>query len=160
LEPPGGDGTAEIAVGDWRVRFRSVETCDLLAATAAGNTATARRFLLDRCIVSATPPQGIEERGLPRGGLPADIEAATLAEMERLDSASNITLALTCPGCRNVWSAPFDILSFFWREIESWAVRTLREVHVLASTYGWSEENILALSAWRRDAYLQLAGHA
>jgi hypothetical protein len=160
LDAIAGDGSAEITHDQWRVRFRLVETRDLLAALDAGDSVAARRFLLRRCVVGSTPPRGAEVAGLPEDGLPTGVEATLFAEMERLDVASNITLALNCPECRHAWSAPFDILSFFWREIEAWAVRTLRQVHWLASAYGWSEHEVLALSAWRRDAYLQLAGHA
>ena len=35
-------------------------------------------------------------------------------------------------------------------------VRFLRDVHTLASTYGWREADILALSPWRRQYYLAL----
>ena len=160
LDAVADDSRAEITRDQWRVRFRSVETGDLLAALDAGDTVAAKRFLLRRCVVGSTPPCGAEVAGLPENGLPTNVEAALFAEMERLDAASNITLALNCPECGHAWSAPFDILSFFWREIEAWAGRTLRQVHWLASAYGWSEREILTLSAWRRDAYLQLAGHA
>mgnify|MGYP003381458898 FL=1 len=61
-----------------------------------------------------------------------------------------------CPSCDHRWSALFDIVSFFWREIDDWARRTLREVHSLGRAYGWSEADILTLSAWRRRAYLEM----
>ena len=38
----------------------------------------------------------------------------------------------------------------------AWAVRLLGEVHELASAYGWREHDVLALSPWRRQAYLQM----
>ena len=41
-------------------------------------------------------------------------------------------------------------------ELEAQAKRLLRSVHVLASAYGWSESEILALSEARRDAYVEL----
>jgi hypothetical protein len=50
----------------------------------------------------------------------------------------------------------FDIASYFWDEINAWANRILREVHILASRYGWSERDILALSPWRRQFYLDM----
>jgi hypothetical protein len=62
------------------------------------------------------------------------------------------------PGLRHSWDVLFDIVSFFWAEIGAWAQRLLREVHALASAYGWREADILALSAWRRRQYLDLAG--
>jgi hypothetical protein len=47
-------------------------------------------------------------------------------------------------------------VAFFWKEINHWANRILREVHLLASTYGWSEADILALTPTRRQWYLAL----
>jgi hypothetical protein len=54
--------------------------------------------------------------------------------------------------------APFDIVSHLWTELDAWARRMLREVHALAATYGWSEAEILRMSATRRRAYLDLIG--
>jgi hypothetical protein len=48
------------------------------------------------------------------------------------------------------------VVSFFWMEVESWAYRILRQVHALASAYGWSEGDILAMSPWRRQFYLEM----
>ena len=36
------------------------------------------------------------------------------------------------------------------------ALRTLREIDVLATAYGWTETEILRLSPWRRQAYLEI----
>jgi hypothetical protein len=47
-------------------------------------------------------------------------------------------------------------VSYLWAEVHSWALRTLHEVNVLASAYGWRESDILALSQWRRQAYLEM----
>ena len=43
-------------------------------------------------------------------------------------------------------------------EIDAWARTILYQVHLLASVYGWSESEILALSPWRRHLYLQMIG--
>jgi hypothetical protein len=34
----------------------------------------------------------------------------------------------------------------------------MREVHTLAAMYGWRETDILAMSAWRRQRYLEMIG--
>jgi hypothetical protein len=51
----------------------------------------------------------------------------------------------------------FDIGRYLWEELRAQAVRLLHEVHTLARFYGWREADILALSAARRHAYLELA---
>jgi hypothetical protein len=49
-----------------------------------------------------------------------------------------------------------DIITFFWMEIKTRARRLLTEVHLLARTYGWSENDILTMSPRRRTMYLQM----
>ena len=43
--------------------------------------------------------------------------------------------------------------------LDAWARATLLDVHLLATAYGWSEPEVLALSALRRRYYLELSGH-
>jgi hypothetical protein len=80
-----------------------------------------------------------------------------IQEMERADPQSNLQFSLTCPACGHCWEAAFDIVSFLWSEIHSWAQRTLRMVHLLARSYGWQEADILAMSPTRRQIYLEMA---
>lgn len=80
------------------------------------------------------------------------------AAIAAADPLADLELDGVCPACRECWVAPFAIESFLWSELETWALSTLRDVHVLASAYGWSEPRILALSPARRAAYLELAG--
>jgi hypothetical protein len=74
------------------------------------------------------------------------------------DPLADVQLAVSCPSCGTRQQVSFDILSFFWTEIEAWAWRILREVHTLASAYGWHEHDILALSPRRRQSYLEMVG--
>jgi hypothetical protein len=126
----------------------------VLAAAAADDTAAARRVLLERCLLSARA--GAEERSL--GQLPPEFVAAMVDEMERADPQADVRLNLRCPRCGRGWQPQFDITSFFWEELNAWAYRVLREVHTLASAYGWREADVLALSPWRRQVYLELVG--
>ena len=75
--------------------------------------------------------------------------------MGEADPQADIRLALTCSECSLEWEATFDIVTFLWTEVDGWARRTLFEVHLLASAYGWRESDILALSAPRRRFYLE-----
>jgi hypothetical protein len=72
------------------------------------------------------------------------------------DPRAEMRLAMHCHACQHSWSTIFDIVSFFWTEIEASAKRLLREVHTLAKAYGWREADILALSSARRQCYLEL----
>lgn len=73
-----------------------------------------------------------------------------------LDPLMDIRLELDCSECGHRWSAPFDAASYLWGEIERWGRGMLQTIHFLASTYGWSEGEILAMSAWRRHRYLEM----
>ena len=88
--------------------------------------------------------------------LPDSAEELVLQVLDELDPQADVRLNLICPSCGHGWHALFDIATYFWREIDDWAQRTLRDVHTLAMAYGWREADILGLSAWRRQAYLQM----
>jgi hypothetical protein len=86
-------------------------------------------------------------------------ENARQAVAEALGTADplvNIELEFQCSRCGEASEKLFDILDCFWREIEDGARRTAAEVHLLASAYGWTESDILALSPARRSLYLSL----
>jgi hypothetical protein len=88
--------------------------------------------------------------------LPAVVIDQVAEQMRSMDPQADIELALKCPGCEHAWTATFEILDYFWREIESWKQRILQEVHRLARAYGWGERDILQMSAWRRRSYLEM----
>ncbi|TSC32929.1 phage baseplate protein [Corallococcus sp. Z5C101001] len=135
------------------VRFRLPDSRDL-AALAAGPEAGGRRQVLARCVVEARR-EGVD---VETGELPAAVVRAIEEAMEAADPQARVELSTQCPACAHAWAAAFDIAEYFWREVETWAQRTLREVHTLASLYGWSEEHILVMSPWKRQRYLELAG--
>jgi hypothetical protein len=133
------------------VRFRLPNSRDLETISAAADIAAARRLLVERCLLH----EG--EKALAAQLPPAILEA--IAErMADADPQAEVRLALTCPACSHCWEALFDIVSFLWSEISAWAQRLLREVHTLASAYGWREADILAMNARRRRVYLEMVG--
>jgi hypothetical protein len=143
-----------LSPGELEVRFRLPNSNDLAALTTAGADANAaRQLLLERCLLS------IEKKGehVPLEGLSEPVISAVVAEMARLDPQASVQLDLVCPACGHWWQAAFDIVSFFWSELNAWAQRLLRDVHTLAAVYGWREADILAMSATRRGIYLELA---
>jgi hypothetical protein len=70
--------------------------------------------------------------------LPAEVVDAIAAKMAATDPQADIEVALKCPACSHRWRTPFDVASFFWNELNVWAIRLLREVHALACAYGWT----------------------
>jgi hypothetical protein len=147
--PPSG----QVIVDGYLATVRAPDSNDILAvidAEAERVSGDPARSLLDRCVIELTPPG---ERAAP---VPEHIAEALATEIARLDPFALIELDLTCEDCGHSWRSPFDVVSFVWIEIGAWARRLLREVHTLASAYGWREADILAMSPWRRAAYLEL----
>ena len=143
--------TFSVSVAAHEVTFRLPNSLDL-EAMGSDDPDVIRRKLLERCLL-AIYREG-EQR--PFDYLPEEVAAAVVERMEQADPQGNVQLALSCPSCKHEWEAAFDIVSFFWAEINAWAYRILREVHTLASAYGWREVDILAMSPWRREAYLSV----
>jgi hypothetical protein len=146
------ESTLLLQVAGYEVSFRLPTSLDLIAVAASAATATLHQQLLERCLL-AVWQHGTEQASVP---LPLEVEQAVVARMAQADPQADIQLALSCPGCGQHWQALFDIVSFFWSEINAWAGRLLRDIHTLASAYGWREADILALSPWRRQAYLEM----
>lgn len=141
-----------LEVAGYEARFRLPNSLDALVSTSHGDVAAARRALLERCLLEV---RRAGEAIVPRD-LPPEIVDAVSARMAEDDPQADVRLALECPACDLPWQATFDIVSFFWNEIEAWAYRLLRDVHTLATAYGWREADIVALSPWRRQMYLEM----
>jgi hypothetical protein len=147
--------TAEVlalGVADHAVRFRLPSSLDLLAVAASQDLETARRTLFERCLVAALR----RDEPVAAAELPTEVVQAVMAGMAAADPQADVQLALSCPACGRQWLMAFDIVAFFWSEVQTWAQRILREVHVLATAYGWREADILALSPQRRQIYLDM----
>jgi hypothetical protein len=141
------------AADGYEVRFRLPDSTDLLALESDGPT-QAERQLLARCVLDAWTQEGdVEVSALPEAVL-----SAVSQSMSEADPQAEVLLEVSCPACSRVSPAPFDIVSHLWAELDAWARRLLREVHALAAAYGWSEAEILRMSAARRRAYLDLIG--
>ena len=148
VEPPARDAAPLAPRSNGRVlRFRPPTCGDLAAIAGEGGLESTRDALLERCIVDRVSVEA----------LPDETVAELVAGIVRADPQADVELALRCPSCAREWRSPFDIVSFLWREVEARALALVRDVHALASAYGWSEAEILALSAARRAAYLELA---
>lgn len=145
--------TYHAAASGYDVQFRLPDSTDLLALE--GETpANAERRLLERCVLGARTHDGdVEVASLPNA-----VRAVVSQGMSEADPQAEVLLDVSCPACASVSPAPFDIVSHLWAELDAWARRMLREVDALARVYGWSEDEILRLSAARRRAYLDLVG--
>ncbi|MFL6674909.1 MAG: hypothetical protein ACJ8LG_16640 [Massilia sp.] len=153
--PPLPDsGELRLAALAHELAFRLPSAEDLVAIEHCADADGARALLLGRCLRAASA------NGAPvaAADLPDEVVAALEAAMAAADPMAEIDIGLECPACGHGWSLAFDIARFLWTEIDSWAQRLLVDVHRLARAYGWREADILAMSAGRRQLYLQMSG--
>jgi hypothetical protein len=149
VDDPPDDGVVDLAAG--RRRVRPLTSRDLAAAARCGTPDDARRLLAARCLEPTTNDDAIALVDLSADDL--DVVAGAL---ERVDPGAVCTLDIACPDCGEHWESELDVAQFVWTEIETAAVRLLRDVHAIARAYGWSERDILAMTPARRRAYLEL----
>jgi hypothetical protein len=135
-------GSFELTVSGRELLVRLPTGADLADAASAGDLEEATMLLLERVVDEA---------------LPAEVIAELVERLAELDPLADARFALTCPACGHEWTLAFQIGAWLWSELEAWAWRTLLDVHTLASAYGWTEAEILALGP-RRELYLELVG--
>jgi hypothetical protein len=125
-------------------RFQLPTSRDLAALARETDAARATQSLMQR---------------LHADGRDAWSEAEIEVVGERLaeaDPLAEIRIGLACPDCGESFEESLDLPSFVWSEMAAFARRMLKDVHALASAYGWSEAEILGLSPARRELYLEM----
>jgi hypothetical protein len=138
----------EAPVGPGRLTVRAPTARDLLAAAGAADAAGE---IVARCV------RGADGRPARLAHLTPDDRSAVDAELERLTGAGLPQLRTACPDCGAAVVAAVDAGALLAAAVTAAAARLLRDVAELAGAYGWSESEVLALSALRRAAYLELA---
>src|SRR5690242_18967507 len=119
---------SEVEVGTNLV-VRVPTTEDLLAVQAPGTRGEAR--LLERCIVRDV----------------GEIERRTAFEtLARDRPILEVLIDLACASCEHVWSERFATGEYLWLEVRAQARRLLLDIHTLASSYGWREDDVLTMS--------------
>jgi hypothetical protein len=134
------------------VRCRLPTTADLAKISRERDPIAGRQALVERCVLT------VRQNGVAStiDALRPEVIEALAQRMAQAEPIADVELALSCPSCGHTWEEVLDIASFMWTELDAWTRRTLQDVHTLASTYGWSEADILALGP-RRQVYLDLA---
>ena len=154
LRPSAAAGLLERAeVGGYLVWARPPTSDDLVTVAAIEGDEAPLAALLARCVEAVVAPSGDE---VPLAAVPAAVFDGIRGRLSGALDEAELELELSCLACGSAWNVPFDIAAFLLREVEMWARQLLRDVHVLASTYGWDESAILGMSARRRQLYLEL----
>jgi hypothetical protein len=149
----GSDDSPYVTVGTSRgdCRLRLPTGADQEAVAALEDPEDALPTLVQRCLVAAGGREIDPEDGAPRPVFDDD-------DLERIDraleeAAPEVTLRVqaSCPECgttNHVWVDPYACLED--------GGDLFAEIHQLASSYHWSESEILALTPRRRRLYLRL----
>lgn len=146
--PAGGDvppSSIEVRVEDDRRLAVRLPTGDDLRQWRAARPASreqAVRLMLDTLLLDG------ELR-------PAD-EAAVSAAIASHDPLVDFSVSCTCPACGAANFVQIDLEQLAVRRLAHYQRRLLLEVHRLASHYGWTERQVLAVPARRRAQYLAL----
>lgn len=148
---PQADKIFEVEIEEFRISFRLPTSRDLLSLQHHSSQQGASE-LLNRCIVKVLNNNTVQATA----DLPINIIEQLNERMSREDPQADITMLLTCPSCSGQWESGFDILSYFWSEINSWARHMLQEIYILAKFFGWSERDILNIGPKRRRLYLEM----
>ncbi|HYX53122.1 MAG TPA: hypothetical protein VE783_06705 [Candidatus Limnocylindrales bacterium] len=148
-----GPERVPLSIAGYDLMFRPVNSLDLAACMGVPPSEVARRLFL-RCLVSANTA-GAEVSGEQ---VPAELAEPAMDDLTHADPQANLEIISVCGACGASVRECFDVVAFFWSEIDAWARRILREVHLLASAYGWTETDVLSLSSIRRQFYLEMAG--
>jgi len=138
----------------YEVIFRLPDSTDIDFLDETIDLAAARLMIYDRCILSICDTS--EKKEISVDALPAEVMNEISDRISKADPQADMLIDLSCPSCSREWQMGFDIVSFFWSEINTWAYRILYEVRNLAMAYGWSERDILAMSPRRRQIYLEM----
>jgi hypothetical protein len=101
----------------------------------------AERELMARCTLVGDPARDAE-----------DVQAA----MEQVAPVLNLDMDAQCPECGEGQSVHFDMQTYLLAALASERDQVARQVHLLASAYGWSLDEILGLPRSRRHAYAAL----
>lgn len=142
------------AIGDTGFTMRLATASDLLSIVGISDLSEARKRLLARCL---SEKQNAALNLDPFSAL-QNPEFCQLAidTFDQLQSDAEIKVELLCAECGESHSVDLDIGRFLWTEVRSAALRLMRDVHDLASVYGWQESTILAMSDTRRRTYLEM----
>ena len=139
--------------GSLSLRLRLPNSLDLRAVSACTEPELAVKMLTECCIVEAN----LEGQPVPPADLPPHITETISSALAAADPGAEMLIDLRCAACSHAWQVTLDIERFLWSKISATVKRLLRDVHALASAYGWREPDILAMSAVRRQTYVEMA---
>jgi hypothetical protein len=95
---------------------------------------------------------------LAQGESLESIAAAIDEAMDKFDPLPGFHVSGVCPYCGKSSDVPLDVTGAALERLYRGQQALIEDVHRLALSYHWSEEQILELPEWRRQSYLGLIG--
>jgi len=138
--PPAPDARVRVRYGGRTVTVRLPRIADIETLSAPD----LRRAIIERCRTGTGGP------------VPADLAKKLGRKFEALDPAANIVVNIACSGCTRPIAASVDLARFVARDLDRVLDSLLRDLDVIASAYGWSEQAILAMPPQRRRRYVAM----
>jgi hypothetical protein len=138
------ESTGYLVSGDYKLNYRLPMVSDLREKDPGR--------MLQNCIHNAS----FKNAAVPIETIGDDTMAQLRMEIEKHCPVSGISFEFKCGACKHAWEEPFDIASYFSKEINNWAKTILREVSVIASAFSWPEDTIVNMGQKKRNYYLSL----
>jgi hypothetical protein len=148
-----GPEQVPLSLGGFELLLRPINSLDIASCLDSGMEERTRA-LFSRCLIAASAG-GSSVAG---GQVPDHVTQEAMDGLAKADPQADVEIHVSCEACHVTMRENFDIVSFFWSEIDTWARRMLHEIHILASAYGWKEADVLSLSQLRRQFYLEMIG--
>lgn len=160
-----GRGVLQVQLAEGRVvtiRRPTGEDLQRWSDAQPPSRAAARRLMIESLVVAEDVERGVERRvgrGVGRGvdgAITAEDEAALTAALAAADPLIDFTVSGQCSACGALNEVPVDLEALALARLAARQRTLLRDVHRLATHYGWTESVVFALPAQRRAQYLAL----
>ncbi|MGA3129742.1 MAG: hypothetical protein ABSD59_03010 [Terracidiphilus sp.] len=151
VDAPPLKASEAVVVGRWK--FRLPTSRALAMALNGGEETAAGDRLLAQCLAEPAGTDPSWSEAVP--GWSEEEMAAIEEKLAEADALAEILIGFKCPECGAAFEEVLDLGSFLWSEVEDAARQLFDDIHLLASAYGWTEDEVLQLSAMRRDAYVR-----
>jgi hypothetical protein len=148
LPTPDPDARVRVRSGCRTLSFRLPRMTDIEAASHASVNGDVRHAVLERCRIGGD------------GAIPEETAERLGRKFEALDPAANIIVNIACSGCAQPIAASVDLAAFVARDLDRLVDGLFRDIDLIASAYGWSEQAILALAPERRRRYAAMIAAA
>lgn len=152
FEPAPDPSPVVVQSGPLFLRLRLPDSSDLRALQTCPNRESGSQILLERCVLEAN----LDDSPITAADISPEMIESISSALAAADPRSEILINLKCDSCGHAWQLTLDIERFLWAKVSASAKRLLRDVHTLASAYGWREPDILSLSAVRRQTYVEM----